>query len=382
MKYRELGRTGFKVSAIGLGCEGFLNKKPEAVAGEMDFAFNNGINFIDIYASNPELRSNIGAALKGRRKEFFIQGHVCSVWENGQYLRTRDLQKSVMAFADLLDRLKTDYIDIGMIHYVDEEEDFRRVFDGDILPWVAELKQKGAVRSIGLSSHNPTVAELAAKSGAIDVIMFSVNPCYDMHPPEENVEALMDSADYKDGMSNMAPERKALYELCEEKGIGLDAMKIYGGGTLLRAETSPFGAALTPIQCIEYALARPAVSSVMVGAGSIEEIREAVGWCNAEAKERDYSNVLSNLKAFSWQGQCMYCGHCAPCSSHIDIAAVNKFYDLAKGDGPIPETVLAHYGDLSRHASDCIGCGSCERNCPFGVEIIKQMGKTAALFGY
>ena len=80
----------------------------------MDFAISKGINFIDMYASNPDLRSNIGKALTGRREQFIIQGHLCTTWENDQYLRTRDIDKAIASFEDQLARLDTDYLDIGL----------------------------------------------------------------------------------------------------------------------------------------------------------------------------------------------------------------------------------------------------------------------------
>lgn len=97
----------------------------------IDKAIELGINFIDMYTSNPDFRSNMGYSLKGRRNKFVFQGHIGSVWENGQYLRTRDIKKTDMAFKDQLERLETDYIDIGMIHYVDGLSDFEEVFNGD-----------------------------------------------------------------------------------------------------------------------------------------------------------------------------------------------------------------------------------------------------------
>ena len=83
MEYRILGRTGLRVSAVALGCEGFIHKTPEEVCADFDFAIGHGVNFIDIYSPNPELRTNIGAALEGRRGDFIIQGHLCTTWENG-----------------------------------------------------------------------------------------------------------------------------------------------------------------------------------------------------------------------------------------------------------------------------------------------------------
>lgn len=382
MEYRTLGRTGLNVSTIALGCEGFMHKSTAEVKSDFDFAIANGINFMDIYSSNPDLRVNIGAALEGRRKNFIIQGHLCTTWENDQYLRTRDPRKTLESFELQLRQLRTDYLDIGMIHYVDAEADFRKVFDGEIIRIACRLRDEGRIRSIGMSSHNPVVARIAVETGLIDVLMFSINPAYDLQPPSDDVDALWADESYAHALQNVDPERERLYELCERTGVSIDVMKVYGGGDLLSEENSPFGRAMTPVQAIEYALSRPGVASVMVGCKSQEEIRAALDWCSASAAERDYTPVLAGLEKFSWTGHCMYCGHCAPCSAGIDIASVNKFYNLTVAQGEIPETVREHYKALSHHASECIACGACETRCPFGVRIIESMENAAKRFGY
>ena len=112
------------------------------------------------------------------------------------------------------------------------------------------------------------------------------------------------------------------------------------------------------------------------------EIEAALAWCSATAAERDYTGALAGLDKFSWEGHCMYCGHCAPCSVGINIAGVNKYYNLTLAQHEIPETVREHYRLLPHHASECIACGRCERNCPFGVDIIGHMRLAAAKFGY
>lgn len=72
-----------------------------------------------------------------------------------------------------------------------------------------------------------------------------------------------------------------------------------------------------------------------------------------------------------------------PCSVGIDIASVNKYYNLTVAQqGLVPETVREHYKVLSHHASECIRCGKCEKNCPFGVDIIGHMQKATERFGY
>ena len=117
MKYRELKRcNNLKVSEIALGCEGFIGKSPDEFKAMLDRAMELGINFIDMYTSNPEFRDYMGAAIAGKRDRIVLQGHICSIWANGQYLRTRDLNKVRAGLEDQLQRLGTDYLDIGMSH--------------------------------------------------------------------------------------------------------------------------------------------------------------------------------------------------------------------------------------------------------------------------
>ncbi len=382
MKYRILGRTGLKVSAIALGCEGFVGQSCDEVCRLFDYAISRGINFLDLYSSNPELRSNIGAALEGRREDFVIQAHLCSTWEDGQYLRTRDIAKTRAAFEDLLIRLKTGYIDVGMIHYIDQMGDLEEVLSGEIMAFAQEMKRNGRIHSIGISSHNPQVAQRAVESGLVDVVLFSINPCYDMQPAGEDCAALWADENYASALHNIDPDRERFYESCERLGVGLDVMKVYGGGDLLSDERSPFGRGMSPVQCIEYALTRPAVAAVMVGCRSTEEMDAALAWCDASDEERDYAAVMASMERFTWQGHCMYCGHCAPCSAGIDIASVNKFYNLCTSDEEIPETVREHYKALTHHASECLSCGLCEPRCPFGVGIVESMQRAAKRFGY
>ena len=158
-------------------------------------------------------------------------------------------------------------------------------------------------------------------------------------------------------------------------------MKAFGGGDLLNAKLSPAGRALTAFQCLHYALTRPGVASVMVGARSIEDLSAGISYEEASESERDYAAALAALPKISWQGHCMYCGHCAPCPKGIDVAAVTKFLNLAVAQGEMPETVREHYAVLLHKASECIGCGACERRCPFAVPAAENMRRAAELFG-
>lgn len=384
MNYRKLGKTNIKVSEIAFGCEGFCNKSLEETKEMLSYGFENGINFIDLYSSDPELRSNLGEALKqlNIRKEYVIEAHICSTWQNGQYLRTRNLEKTKSAFNDLLERLQTDYIDVGMLHYIDAEDDFKEVFEGKIIEYVKQLKEEGKIKAIGMSSHNPIVAKKAIQTGLIDVLLFSINPCYDVQPASEDCNELFDKNNYKDIDFKIDKDREELYQLCEKENVAITVMKCYSGGKLLNKELSPFNVSFTTVQCISYCLTRPGVSAVMLGVKNIEEIEQALKFETATKEEKDYGQILSKIPRNNMIGKCVYCGHCAPCTVGIDIATVNKYTDLVKAHGEIPETVREHYKVLNHHASECVKCGNCERNCPFGVKIIKRMEETEEIFDY
>ena len=132
------------------------------------------------------------------------------------------------------------------------------------MEYVRQLKAEGKIRHIGMSSHNPAVAKMAALQGEIEMILFSVNPAFDMLPPTEDLDQYF-SGNYENSHNGIAPEREELYKLCEQNGVGITVMKGFAGGRLFDARTSPFGAALTPVQCLHYALTRPGVASVMAG---------------------------------------------------------------------------------------------------------------------
>lgn len=380
MNYRILGRTGMHVGEVGLGGEWFNGLSQAESTAIIDTAMENGINFIDIFMPQAPTRDHLGCALQGRRDRFVIQGHLCTVYEDGQYTRTREIEKTKRSFEDLLDRLQTDYIDIGMIHYVDSEEDFRTVFEGPVLEYAKELRAKGVIRSIGMSSHNPHIALKAVETGMIDVLMFSINPAYDMETADTGIYDLMEFKGMQKSGLVVDEVRQELYSACEAAGVAITVMKPLGAGTLLKVESSPFGVAMTVPQCIQYCLDRNGVKVVIVGCHTVEEVLEAVRYDRASAEERSYAHIFTAGNAIHMTGRCMYCNHCQPCPAHIDIAAVTKFLDLAAQQEVVPETVAQHYWSLSATADDCLMCGCCEPNCPFGVKIRENMTRAKEIF--
>lgn len=379
MRYRMLGRTGLEVSEIGFGAEWMEKKSTAEVEAVTDACAEAGINILDCWMAGPEVRSNLGAAIEGARDRWIIQGHIGSTWQDGQYVRTRDLAKVRPAFEDLLARLGTDHVELGMIHYVDDVEEYEDIMAGDFIAYVRDLKAAGTVRHIGLSTHSPQVAKLAALSGEIEAVMFSANPAFDLLPATASLDEAFTFA-YDDALKGMDPARAELYALCEREGVGLTVMKGYAGGRLFSADASPFGVALTPAQCIHYALTRPAVASIMAGFDTVQHVADACAYETASDEERDYASALAGAPRHTYFGQCTYCGHCAPCPSGIDIATVNKFLDLALMQDEVPASVRAHYEALDANAADCTGCRSCEPRCPFGVPVAERMEQAEKLF--
>lgn len=380
MQYRKIGKTEIEASIIGLGTEHLDNKPYETVEKTVHAALDHEINIMDLFMPGEEVRRNIGKALKGKRDKMLIQGHIGSVDINEQYDMSRDLNVCKKYFENLLKFLNTDYIDFGMLFFMDSEEAFEQVFNGEIANYALKLKEQGTIRAIGASSHNPVIAKRVVETGLVDLLMFSVNPAFDMTPAKKDVLETFGDNFSAQKYAGIDAARAELYRVCQQRGVGITVMKTLGAGKLLSAEHSPFGAPMTVAQCIHYALTRPAAISALVGCQSPQQVAQAVSYLHLSNEEKDYTSIIGSYKS-DFEGSCVYCSHCQPCPAEIDIAAVNKYLDIALLDKQnIPPSIRQHYQALKAHGSDCIACGSCEKKCPFGVPIIKNMGIAANLF--
>jgi len=381
MIYRPIGKTGMSASVIGLGTE-HLDHKPYEVCEEViSTALDAGINIMDVFMPGKPVRENIGRVLRGKREKVLIQGHIGSVEKDGQYDRTRDVDLCRRYFEELLRCLETDYIDFGMMFFIDTENDYRGVFETKYIDYVLKLKEEGKIRAIGASSHNPITAARVVETGVIDLLMFALNPAYDMLASDVSLDETLGGKLDASRFENINPERYHLYQLCESKGVAITTMKTLGAGKLLSPEFVPFLKPLTVAQCIHYALTRPAVVSTMIGCSTREHVLEAVNYLNLSDEERDFSEVIKAGKS-SLSGQCMYCNHCLPCPAGIDIAATLRLLDIASLDtSSIPEGIRQQYNELDKTASACIECGNCEERCPFDVAVIEHMHRAVELFG-
>ena len=380
MEYREIGKTGKKASVIGLGCENIDGKPYEQVRATINAALEHGVNILDVFMPGKEIRENIAKALGNRRGQVMIQGHIGSTDINQQYDISRDMPTVKKYFEDIL-RIFGGYIDFGMMFFIDIEKDFRDVFETDFARYVENLKKQGDIGHIGFSSHNPETAAKVIATGLPEMMMFSINPAYDMLPPDQYILMQLENGFNPDMFRGIDPKRAELYKLCESKQIGITVMKTFGAGKLLSKEHTPFFKPLTTPQCIHYALSRPSVASVMLGCKTPDEVLDSLSYFEVSDYERDYTDVISSVRN-DFRGSCVYCSHCQPCPAEIDIASVNKYLDIARLDpGNIPPSIRAHYLNLSRRGEDCTNCGHCEERCPFGVPVINNMAEAPALLG-
>lgn len=364
MLYRTLPHGDESISVIGLGLGGLHNASEEEIEETVTAALDAGVNHIDFIPSNDEPFAAVARAIAGRRAEVRFQVHIGAEYTSGSYGWTTNADLAKREFETRLRTLDTDYADFGFIHCIDEDSDFDAVMNGGIWEYACEMKRQGVIRHLGFSTHSVAIARRFIETGAMDIGMFSINPLYDY----------TDESEYGKGEAN---DRHALYREFEAAGVGISVMKAFAGGQLLDAKLSPFGRAASRSACIQYALDRPGVLTVLPGIRGKRDLDDALSFLDASDDERDYSFV--GKAAPRQEGPaCVYCNHCQPCPEGIEVGLVNKYYDLARlGD----ELAADHYRMLDAHASDCLGCGHCDARCPFDVAQSERMKEIAAYFG-
>ena len=365
MEYRKLPRGNEKIGVLGLGMGNIEKSSPEEIEAVIKKAIESGINFFDLCGGGKNVYEPFGRAIKNYRSSIYFQCHFGAVYkENGAYGWSRDLKTIQDTFEWELQALGTDYVDFGFLHCVDEEKDFEDLKRGGIFDFVKELKAKGVIKHLGFSSHTPSVAHKLLDTGLMDMMMFSINPAYDLECGDE----------YGIGTTK---ERAAFLKRCESEGVGVSVMKPFHGGQLLSDETSPFKQALTKNQCIKYCLDRPAVLAVVPGVRNLQDLDALLEYEKATPDECDYS-IIGQFTPAAAMGNCVYCNHCQPCPAEIDIGLVNKYYDLAMAGDNLAKN---HYDKLAVKADACLACGHCDSRCPFKVKQQAKMKTIAEYFG-
>ncbi|BAY33674.1 twin-arginine translocation pathway signal [Nostoc carneum NIES-2107] len=247
MIYRTLGRTGEKVSVIGLGGHHIGRPKDEQEGIRLvHAAIDRGINFMDnswdYHNGGSEIR--MGKALQdGYRQKVFLMTKIDG--------RTKDA--ATKQINDSLKRLQTDRIDLLQHHEIIRMEDPDRIFaPGGAMEAVLEAQKAGKIRYIGFTGHKDPLIhlrmlEVAAQNNfRFDTVQMPLN--------------VMD-AHFR------SFERQVLPRLVKD-GIGVLGMKSMGDQIILKSNT------VKPIECLHYAMNLP-TSTVITGIESMEILNQA-----------------------------------------------------------------------------------------------------------
>ncbi|MGB9605782.1 MAG: aldo/keto reductase, partial [Bryobacteraceae bacterium] len=339
LRYRTLGRTGFKVTTVGFGC--MITSDPSVI----ERAAEAGINYFDTargYQGGNNERM-VGAALKSRRKQVYI-----STKTHGS---TREA-----ALSDLdtsLRELGTDYVDVWYLHGV---ADASRLSD-EILDALETAKKQGKARFVGLSTHSnqAAVIEAAIKTGKIDVVLVAYN--FTMY---KTLEPALEAA--------------------AKAGLGVVAMKTMAGGfrkarpgSDLHAKLSRQGAMLS---ALKWVLRNPNVHSTvpsMTDMDQLEENLRAMAEPFTQADERILAERLHDIGPLYCRG----CNRCAgQCPHGLPVPEMLRCLMYAEGYG---EFALAREQFLSLPATArqvrCADCRECAVRCPNGVRVAERLAR-------
>jgi len=381
-----LGKTGVQVSEIGMGLEHLLDKDAQTVTDTIAAAFSGGVNYLDCHPghdydgrSDPAVYDGyikLGKALKGIRDKLTIT-YIASC-------REREPNVARACFEGYLHAVGTKYTDIFIIQFCDTVAEYELVTGRfGLLAYARQLRAEGKAKFIGISTHSSDIACRAIESGDFDVLMYPINPAFDVVTDEDryktnDLATLWDAAhDFSAENRDGATPRKNVYNECERMGVGLAAMKPFAGGFIFDVEKN---AGFTPINLVSYALAQNGVSTVVPGCTEPRQINEILEYYTCLDEARDYSCAVANSR-WSVTGNCLYCNHCLPCGAAINIGQINRLLDAFTFNASLDSgSMYQRYRELPVKASACINCGQCMDQCPFKVNIIERMKHAVEIF--
>ena len=354
MEYRPLGRTGLQVGTIGIGTEHLALDAAEiedmlrtAVAGGVNYI---DVLYIDVHGTDAGFWAVFGPVFAPYRSQFTVAAH----WGGGPRY---DLDYCRRCFDEVLDHLGNGYAEIGLMTMVDTERKWRE-WAQESIAQLRNYRAEGRIGRIGVSTHRAAIALEAIASGQIDVLMYPLNLTATLHEND-----------------------LAVCRACAEAGVGLVAMKVFGGGSLLDGGARP--APATVPQCVEYVHSLP-VSTMVPGVRNARELREVLAARDLPPEQRAFAGAVGPHLAAYLKSVCAYCNHCLPCPQELDIAQVNFLvfwgnwaFETASDER---EEILAAYAALDTKASDCIACGICMERCPYEVDVIANMRRAVELY--
>lgn len=315
MEYRMLGNTGLKVSRL---CFGSLTIGPlqaklglEEGASVIKAAFDMGVNFIDT-AELYETYDYIRKAIKGRREEIIISTKCYAYTREGA---EKSLKKA-------LEELDTDYIDIFSLH--EQESELTMKGHHEAMEYFIGAKEKGYIRSFGISTHAIAAVKASLKFSEIEVIHPIVNK-RGLGIIDGDINNMLDAV-----------------SKANSKGKGIFSMKPLGGGNMIKDSK----------ECFDFVLSNENLHSIAVGMQSVEEVTNNVMIFEGKKVPEDISSQLKEKKRRllidSW---CSGCGSCAR-------KCAQKAITLEGGKAVV-------------NPEKCVLCGYCSASCPdFCIKVI------------
>jgi len=332
MEYRELGKTGMKISRLGFGGIPIQRIDAEGTKALIRKLMEAGVNYIDTARGYTVSEEYLGYALEGVRDKFILA-------TKGRGLTREAMEEDVAAS---LRNLRTDYIDLYQFHNPSMENLEKITAPGGALEALQAAKAAGTVRHIGLTAHSAEVFEKALTLDWVETIMFPYNIV------ENQGAALMDK--------------------CMEKGIGFICMKPLAGGAIDDATLA-----------LRYIIQNPAVTVVIPGMAEPKELEQNLAAVSntAPLSDAELAKIQSLRDSLGTQF-CRRCNYCAPCTVGIQIP------QLFVLEGYLTRYGLADWAKdrypAEGKASDCVECGACESRCPYHLPIRDMMKRVAREF--
>jgi aryl-alcohol dehydrogenase-like predicted oxidoreductase len=163
---RPLGKTGERLSIIGLGGIVVMNMKQSQANNLVAEAFDRGINYFDVAPFYGDAQERLGLALEPYRKRSFL---ACKTDERTKSGSQKEIEESLRL-------LKTDHIDLYQFHYLTTSDDVETVFGPDgAMETFQAAKKAGKVRFLGFSAHSVEAALAAMDRYEFDTILFPIN---------------------------------------------------------------------------------------------------------------------------------------------------------------------------------------------------------------
>ena len=334
MEYRVLGKTGLKISRMGLGGIPIQRIDAEGTKKLVYQLMDAGVNYIDTARGYTVSEQYLGYALEGIRDKFVLA--------TKSMARTREAMAKDIDIS--LGNLRTDYIDLYQVHNPNMAQLEQVIAEGGALEALLEAKEQGKIGHIGLTAHSVEVFEKALELPWVETVMF----------PYNIVET----------------QGRALIAKCAEKNIGFVDMKPLAGGALEDATLA-----------MRFLVSDPNVTVVIPGMADEKEIVQNLAACADTAPlTADEQAKVAVIREILGTRFCRRCNYCAPCTMGINIPSVFLFQGYLDRYG-LADWARDRYGAMAVKASACVACGACEPRCPYGLPIRQMLKEAAAKFG-